>query len=79
MKEKRFRALLDVYEKEPLGQDHPLRLLDNVMLFPHMAGPTYDMREKITDWLIDDIARFKDGKPLENVVTKNVALKMTIS
>lgn len=79
LREKRFRALLDVYEKEPLPADSPLRSLDNVMLFPHMAGPTYDRREKITEALLEDIARFEAGEEMENRVTKEVALQMTVS
>ncbi|MBP5212375.1 MAG: hypothetical protein J6Z30_05905, partial [Pyramidobacter sp.] len=31
-------ACLDVYEREPLAQDSPLRSLDNVILTPHTAG-----------------------------------------
>lgn len=31
-------ACLDVYEQEPLADDHPLRSLSNVILTPHTAG-----------------------------------------
>ena len=79
MKENRFRALLDVYTSEPPEEDNELKKLDNVMLFPHMAGPTYDMRERITKYLADDIVRFKNGEAPQNVITKEVAAKMTIS
>ena len=34
----RIRAILDVYEREPLEMDHPLRGLPNVWLFPHIAA-----------------------------------------
>jgi phosphoglycerate dehydrogenase-like enzyme len=34
-----FRALVsDVYEKEPLPEDHPLWQMENVILTPHVAG-----------------------------------------
>ena len=33
---------LDVHAEEPLRADHPLRRLPNVLLTPHMAGPTPD-------------------------------------
>jgi phosphoglycerate dehydrogenase-like enzyme len=79
LKENRFQALLDVYETEPPAADNELRNLDNVTLFPHMAGPTYDMRERITGYLIDDIVRFEKGEKVENEVTKAVAEQMTIA
>ncbi|MBR4723680.1 MAG: hydroxyacid dehydrogenase, partial [Clostridia bacterium] len=63
----------------PLPLDSPLYNLDNVILFPHMAGPTYDRREKITLALIEDMIRFFEGKQPENIVTKKVAEKMTIA
>lgn len=79
LRENRFTALLDVYESEPPKEDNPLYALDNAIIFPHMAGPTYDRREKITMALIDDMMRYFDGKEPQNVVTKEVAAKMTIA
>ena len=79
LKTKNITALLDVYDKEPLPQDSELIGLENVILFPHMAGPTYDRREKITLKLIDDIVRFEKGEDLLNVVDKETAIKMTVA
>lgn len=39
-------AALDVFEAEPLGEDSPLRSLDNVYLSPHVGGVTSDARER---------------------------------
>jgi D-3-phosphoglycerate dehydrogenase len=36
-------AALDVFPCEPLPGDHPLRLLDNVLLSPHLAGASLDI------------------------------------
>jgi len=79
LKNENFTAVLDVYEKEPLEENNPLRSLKNVILFPHMAGPTYDMREKITSALIDDLILIDKGGKSSNEITKEMALRMTIS
>jgi phosphoglycerate dehydrogenase-like enzyme len=47
LQNKTIRALVsDVYETEPLPQDHPLWQMDNVILTPHIAGvsPKYLQR-----------------------------------
>ncbi len=41
---KRFRAILDVYDPEPPPLDDVLRGLDNVVMTPHVAGNTRQMR-----------------------------------
>jgi phosphoglycerate dehydrogenase-like enzyme len=56
-------AGLDVYEREPLPADHPLRALDNVVLMPHMGNATYGaMRAHFTN-IVEDIRAYLDGKP----------------
>ncbi|MBU7004321.1 MAG: hypothetical protein HXS50_02045 [Theionarchaea archaeon] len=40
----RFRAVLDVYEPEPPPLDDIIRTLDNVVMTPHVAGNTRQMR-----------------------------------
>ena len=74
----RFNAVLDVYHQEPLSMESPLRRMKNVMLFPHMAGPTMDMREQVGIALAEDIESFINGKPCKNVVTAEQASRMTI-
>ncbi len=73
----RLRAVLDVFEKEPLPMDSKLRNLDNVVIVPHMGGPTTDVRELVTLGLADDIARFARGEKLENEISMAYAKNMT--
>ena len=40
-------AVLDVYEKEPLAADHPLRKAGNVLLTPHMGASTYEAQRNV--------------------------------
>jgi D-3-phosphoglycerate dehydrogenase len=39
-------AALDVFEREPLPADHPLREMDQVILTPHIAGVTHESNER---------------------------------
>ena len=73
----RIHALLDVFEREPLPPDSPLRGLDNCILIPHMAGPTRDRFPRVTLALCADIARFRAGQPLELEITRDRAFAMT--
>ncbi len=59
----RFRAVLDVFETEPLPLDSPLRDLDNVILLPHVAG--IPAREQMSYAMIEEIGRFSKGEPLQ--------------
>ena len=74
----RFRAVLDVYEKEPPEEDCPLFELPNVMMIPHMAGPTVDMHAFITRELLTEASGFIDkGLPLSHEITRRMAATMS--
>ena len=77
LKENRFRAVLDVYCREPLAQDSPLRSLPNVYPIPHKAGPTDDRRPIVVMALADDILRFFRGEQLRYEISARQALRMT--
>ena len=73
----RFRALLDVYDEEPLPKDSPLRRMPNVMLLPHVAGPTSDMREVVVLSLAEDIRKIGRGEPARHSIPYDYAIRMT--
>jgi len=77
LQKNRFKAALDVYEKEPLPVDSKLRGLENVLLMPHMGGPTVDRRKFVTLNLIEDIKRFEKGEPLKLEISQEYANNMT--
>jgi phosphoglycerate dehydrogenase-like enzyme len=65
----RIRGVLDVYDKEPLPADDPLRDMDNVFLTPHVAGFTAESRMRLVETIADDIARFFAGEAPHHAVT----------
>ncbi|MBI4640464.1 MAG: D-2-hydroxyacid dehydrogenase [Candidatus Tectomicrobia bacterium] len=63
-------AGLDVFQVEPLPQDHPLWTMPGVLLTPHVAGVGPYLQERRTELFIDNCKRFNEGRPLRNVVDK---------
>ena len=57
-------AALDVYDEEPLPDDHPLRKLDNVVLTPHLGYVTVENYRLGYGQAVEDIRAFLDGKPV---------------
>ena len=72
-----LRAMLDVYDPEPLEEDNPMRKMENVYLMPHKGGPTVDFRATIGATVVEEIARFLRGETLEHEIIKDVASRMT--
>lgn len=65
----RLRAFLDVTDPEPLPADHPLWEAPNVLITPHVGGGTHGWQRRAYGLVRDQVVRFRDGAPLENVVT----------
>jgi phosphoglycerate dehydrogenase-like enzyme len=65
-------AGLDVFDKEPLPDGHPLYSLPNVLLSPHCADHTPDWLERAMQFFLDQFEAFRNGQPLKNVVDKKL-------
>lgn len=59
-------AALDVFDREPLPLDSPVRRLENVLLTPHEAGHTVDTYLQQGQAMVDEIARFFRGEELHD-------------
>jgi phosphoglycerate dehydrogenase-like enzyme len=61
-------AILDVFQEEPLPEDHPLWNLDNVIMTPHISGPAFP--EAIAKTFLRTLTKFEEGKTLEGIVDR---------
>ncbi len=61
-------AALDVFATEPLPPESPLWSLDNVIVTPHIAGEPADYPERAVAIVAENLARWRAGRPLLNVV-----------
>ena len=77
LKKNRIRAVLDVYEEEPLPAESELRCLPNALCIPHMGGPTFDRRWLITMALIDNMEKMLRGEPMPLEITRDYAAHMS--
>ena len=77
LKRNRINAVLDVFSREPLNADNPLRQMKNVYLIPHKAGPTYDYRSVIGYKIAQEAVNFKEGKTLIYEIPCEQAKRMT--
>ena len=55
---------LDVYDKEPLPQDHKLRFLPNALLLPHIGYVTAENYSKFYLQMIENLEGCSENKPL---------------
>ena len=65
-------AALDVFDTEPLPPGHPYYSMENLLLSPHCADHTPDWTQQGMRFFLSQFERFSQGKPLENVVKKNL-------
>ena len=60
-------AGLDVYDKEPLPQDHKLRFLPNALLLPHIGYVTAENYSKFYPQMIENLESCLKNKPLRKI------------
>jgi phosphoglycerate dehydrogenase-like enzyme len=65
-------AALDVFAREPLPADSPLWTLPGVIVSPHMSGDLVGWRQALVEVFRDNLARYRAGEPLRNVVDKSL-------
>jgi phosphoglycerate dehydrogenase-like enzyme len=61
-------AVLDVFDREPLPPSHPLWRMDNVVVTPHISGPS--TADALTPVFNDNLARYLAGRPMRHVVDR---------
>jgi D-2-hydroxyacid dehydrogenase (NADP+) len=61
-------AYLDVFQNEPLDPASPLWDIPNVILSPHTASHSLGQNEAIFDIFLDNLDRWRSGRPLRNDV-----------
>jgi len=61
-------AYLDVFDEEPLPDDHPFWDMDNVFITPHAADGVEDWPRRFAAFFADNLDRWIAGEPLLNRV-----------
>lgn len=61
-------AGLDVFEQEPIGKNHPLLELNQVVCLPHIGSATVETRHKMMRLCLDNLVKYFEGEePLTSV------------
>jgi phosphoglycerate dehydrogenase-like enzyme len=61
-------ATLDVFATEPLPADNSLWQMKNVIITPHTAGDAENWENEVAELFCDNLQRWIDGDPLQNIV-----------
>jgi D-3-phosphoglycerate dehydrogenase len=64
-------AGLDVYDIEPLPENHKLRFLSNALLLPHLGYVTKENYEVFYTQMFENLKSFAEGKPIRVIQTLN--------
>jgi len=63
----RIRAGLDVFDREPLPPEHPLRRAPNVVLTPHLGYCVQETWDEYYPQSVENALAYLDGKPVRVV------------
>jgi phosphoglycerate dehydrogenase-like enzyme len=64
-------AVLDVFQTEPLPENHPFWQIENVFVTPHISGNFDEYVERVGEQFAENLARYVRGAALLNIVDKN--------
>lgn len=67
-----WAAGLDVFDKEPIGPDHPLLSLPNCTVLPHIGSASIATRTKMATMVADDIVAVLSGNRPKHPVNPDV-------
>jgi glyoxylate/hydroxypyruvate reductase A len=68
LKSAKIKAILDVFEEEPLSRESELWNLENVIITPHVSG--INIPEEICEGFIRNYRRWVRGEPLDGIVDR---------
>jgi len=66
-------AALDVYDREPLPADHPLRGLQNVTLLPHLGYVAEEVYASFWSDCVENVDAWLSGKPIRVINSEALA------
>jgi len=73
LKQKRLAgAVLDVFREEPLGQDSELWNTENLIITPHISWSGEYTFERLTEHVLENMARYFNGEKLKYLVESDV-------
>ena len=64
-------AGLDVYDIEPLPENHKLRFLPNALLLLHLGYVTKENYETFYSQMFENLQAFREGKPIRVIKILN--------
>ncbi len=68
-------AALDVFQEEPISNNHPLTRFDNVVLTPHIAGYTWEAMVETSKLVAQTIIDYFEGHLPYNVLNREVCMR----